>query len=263
MERLVEALVDIPLGFALGFLIGLTGVGGGALVAPALYVILRTDYSEAVALSLIYSLFTKIFSLVQHLRQGTVLWKLTLLYGLTGMPGAVFGSRVLYHAGQEARRIFPFLMSGVLMIVSLLILLESEVRALFSGHKRFHPEEIGWKAGLVIAGFQLLVGALMGLTSIGSGSLVILSMVYLFQMSAREIVGSNIAIALLMVIPASLTHVAIGGVHWPRLALLLVGSFGGAVLGAKSTVVLPDRILKVAMVVLIMAGAVATTVRAW
>ena len=260
----MEFIIDIPLGFALGFVIGLTGVGGGAIVAPALYVVLGMKYAEAVALSLIYSLFTKIFSVVQHLRQGTVRWKLTLLYGLTGIPGAVFGSRVLYLTGEQAQWIFPFLMSGVLMLVSLLILLEAEVQALFARAKPFRPDEIGWKTGLAIAGFQLLVGALMGLTSIGSGSLIILSMVYLFQMSAREIVGSNIAIALLMVIPASLTHFAAGGgVQWLRLTRLLVGSLGGAVLGSKMTVMLPDRALKRAIVVMILAGAVATVVKAW
>lgn len=259
----MEFIIDIPLGFVLGFVIGLTGVGGGAIVAPALYVILGMKYAEAVALSLIYSLFTKIFSVVQHLRQGTVRRKLTLLYGLTGIPGAVFGSRVLYLTGEQAQWIFPFLMSGVLMLVSLLILLEAEVQALFARAKPFRPDEIGWKTGLAIAGFQLLVGALMGLTSIGSGSLIILSMVYLFQMSAREIVGSNIAIALLMVIPASLTHSAAGGVQWLRLTRLLVGSLGGAVLGSKMTVMLPDRALKRAIVVMILAGAIATVVKAW
>lgn len=263
MEDVAEFILDIPLGFAVGFVIGLTGVGGGAVVAPALYVILGMKYAEAVALSLIYSVFTKIFSMIQHVQQGTVLWKLTLVYGLSGVPGAVFGSRVLYLAGEEARGMFPFLMSGVLVIVSLLILLEDRLRALFSPQKLFHPAEIGWKGGLAILGFQLFVGMLMGLTSIGSGSLVILSLVYLFRMSAREIVGSNIVIALLMVIPASLTHFAVGGVRWTHLVLLLVGSLGGAVLGAKTTLVLPDRVLKVAMVMLIMTGAVATALKAW
>ncbi len=78
-----ELLIGAPLGFVLGVLIGLTGVGGGALVAPAIYVILGRSYEQAVALSLIYSLLTKVVGAVQHVRQGTVLWKITLLYGPT------------------------------------------------------------------------------------------------------------------------------------------------------------------------------------
>jgi len=259
----VDLLIAVPLGFVLGFLIGLTGVGGGALVAPALYVILGLEYGEAVALSLIYSLFTKIVSAGQHLRQGTVLWKITLLYGLTGVPGAVLGSRIIYSAGSEARRMFPFVMGGVLLLVAALMLMEAAVRGIAAREKPFSPHELTWPGAAVIAVFQLFVGALMGLTSIGSGSLVILSMVYLFRMSAREIVGSNIVIALIMVIPAGLTHYLTGGVSWTLLIVLLIGSFGGAVLGSRSTMVMSDRALKVTIVVLIVAGAVSTMAKAW
>jgi uncharacterized membrane protein YfcA len=259
----VEFLIAVPLGFVLGFLIGLTGVGGGALVAPALYVILGRDYGESVALSLIYSVFTKVFGAIQHVRQGTVLWGITLLYGLTGVPGAVLGSRVIYWAGAGGPRIFPFLMAAGLLLVSVLMLMETWVQAIATREKPFSPQRIAWRGGLVIAGFQLFVGALMGLTSIGSGSLVILSMVYLFRMSAREIVGSNIVIALIMVIPAGLTHYAAGGVDWRLLGALLLGSLGGAMLGSKSAMVLPDRALKLAIVSLIVAGALSTMIKAW
>lgn len=86
-----DTLITVPLGFGLGFLIGLTGVGGGALVAPALYVLVRLSYQDAITLSLIYSFFTKIVGALQHIHQGTVRWRPALLYGLTGVPGAIVG----------------------------------------------------------------------------------------------------------------------------------------------------------------------------
>jgi uncharacterized membrane protein YfcA len=259
----VELLTAVLIGFVLGFLIGLTGVGGGALVAPALYVILGVDYGHSVALSLIYSLVTKIVSAVQHLRQGTVLWKITLLYGLTGIPGAVLGSQVIYWASGGGQRIFPFLMGGVLLLVSALMFTETVVQAIAAGEKPFSPYRITWRGVLAIGGFQLIVGTLMGLTSIGSGSLVVLSMVYLFQMSVQEIVGSNIVIALIMVIPAGVTHYVAGGVDWRLLAWLLIGSVGGAILGSKSTMILPDRAIKLAIAALIVVGAISTIAKAW
>jgi hypothetical protein len=259
----VDLLIAVPIGFVLGFLIGLTGVGGGALVAPAIYVLLGRDYGEAVALSLIYSLFTKIFGAIQHWRQGTVLWRLTLLYGLTGIPGSVVGSRFVYLASGETQRVFPFLMGGVLLFVAALMLMETWVRTVAAWEKPFSPNQITWPCALGVGLFQLGVGALMGVTSIGSGSLVILSMVYLFRMSAREIVGSNIVIALIMVIPAGLTHYLAGGVDWRLLAVLLAGSLVGTVLGSRSVMLLPDRALKVAIVVLLVAGAASTIAKAW
>jgi uncharacterized membrane protein YfcA len=261
-ELAPQALSHVPLGFVLGFLIGLTGVGGGAVVAPALYVVLRVPYAEAISLSLIYSLFTKVFGLGQHLRQGTVRWNVTLLYGLTGIPGSVVGSRMLYTVSDETRQVFPLVMSGLLVVVSLLLLAEPAISRTRPLGKPIRPEKIGWRAALGIAAFQLVVGLLLGLTSVGSGSLVLLSMFFLFAMPAREIVGSNIAIALLMVIPASATHFALGGVDAVRLALLLAGSLLGAVLGARTTMVLPDGVLKGLVIALILAGAVGTVLRA-
>lgn len=258
----MDVLIAVPLGFVLGFLIGLTGVGGGALVAPALYVLLGRPYGEAVALSLIYSLFTKIVSVVQHVRQRSVLWRITLIYGLTGVPGAILGSWIVYQASAELQRLFPLIMAGVLLAVAGLLLAEVSMKSVAARPKPFSPHAISGAGLATIAAFQLFVGVLLGLTSVGGGSLVILSMVFLFRMSAREIVGSNIVIALIMVIPAGFAHYVAGGVDFRLLGLLLAGSFAGAVLGAKATMVLPERALKLTIVVLLVAGAVSTAVKA-
>jgi uncharacterized membrane protein YfcA len=232
-------------------------------VAPALYVVLGRAYGEAVALSLVYSLFTKIFSAYQHVRQGTVLWRITLLYGLAGIPGAVVGSHAVYWGGGAAQRVLPFVMGGVLILVAALIVLEAGVRSVAARPKPLSPHHLSGPVAVGVGLFQLVVGALMGLTSIGSGSLIILSMLYLFDMSAKEIVGSNLVIALIMVIPAGVTHYLAAGVDWRLLAILLAGSLAGAVLGAKSTMVLGDRALKFVIAALILAGAVSTIAKAW
>ena len=258
----MDWLITVPLGFALGFLIGLTGVGGGALVAPSLYVILGLNYQDSVALSLIYSLFTKIVGAIQHMRQGTVLWKITLLYGLTGIPGSILGSHAIYRMGSATERVFPYVMSALLVAVGLLILLETTLRDHAVRDKPFSPYVFTPAGIAAIALFQLFVGVLLGITSVGSGSLVILSMLYLFRMTAQQIVGSNIVIALMMVIPASATHLGLGGVSWPLLALLMLGSLVGTVLGAKTAMRLPPWALKLSIVVLVLAAAVATVLKA-
>lgn len=232
-------------------------------MAPALYVVLQVSYAQAVTLSLIYSVFTKILGFLQHLRQGNVSWHVTLIYGVTGIPGAVLGSQLLYTAQGPDQRVFPFLMSGVLVIAASLILLEAGVQAIARWEKPLNPERIGWKGTAAIAGFQLLVGALMGLTSVGSGSLVILSMLYFIRMPTRQIVGTNLTVALIMVIPASLTHLAASGVDLPCLLLLLVGSLFGTVLGSKATLVIPDHLLKFLIAGLLLISAVATVLKAW
>jgi uncharacterized membrane protein YfcA len=258
-----ESLAAVPLGFVLGVLIGLTGVGGGAAVAPALYVLLGRGYGEAVALSLVYSLITKIAGAVQHVRQGTVIWRLSLLYGLAGIPGAIVGSRLVYVGAGGTGRWLPFLMSGVLLLAAALIALEPWLARVMMWKKPFSPHDLSGPTVVAVAAFQTVVGALIGLTSVGSGSLVILSMIYLFRMSAQEIVGSNIVIALLMVVPAGMTHFVMAGVPGTLLLALLAGSLGGAVLGARMATWVPERPLQLTIAIVIALGAVATLVKAW
>jgi uncharacterized membrane protein YfcA len=258
----MDVVIAVPLGFLLGFLIGLTGVGGGALVAPALYVILGVGYGPAVALSLVYSLFTKVVGAAQHLRQGTVLWPITLLYGGLGIPGAVLGSRLVYAADPAVQQVLPMVMGVVLLGVATLLLMETAVRALASYERPLSPREISWPVAAGVGVFQLGVGTLLGITSVGSGSLIILSMLYLFRMSAPEIVGSNIVISLIMVIPAGITHYWGGGLEWGLLAALSAGSLGGAVLGARTTLVIPERTLKLCIGGLVILAGVATLLKA-
>ena len=173
------------------------------------------------------------------------------------------GSRLVYLADPGIRRALPWIMGGVLLMVSALMAMETTMRGLAVRERPFSPHRIGWPQGVSIVAIQLVVGVLLGTTSIGSGSIVILSMVFLFRMTAREIIGSNIVIALIMVVPAGLAHYLVGGMNWRLLGPLLLGSGVGAVLGSKSAMVLPDRALRLWMVVLISAGAVATIAKAW
>ena len=256
-------LTTIAVGFVLGFLIGLTGVGGGALIAPALYAVLGFNYQSAVAISLVYAVVTKVFSAVQHVRQGTVLWRITLIYGGLGVPGAILGSRLVYLAAGATERALPFIMSSVLMLLAGLIVWEARDRTPGGRQRPFSPFDLGRRSVAAIAVLQFFVGVLVGATSIGAGSIVILSMLYLFRMNARQVVGSNIVIAIIMATPAWLTHLALGGIDWNVLGLLIVGSTGGAVLGAKSTMRMPERQLKFAVGGLIFIGALATLAKAW
>jgi len=255
-------ILSIGLGFVLGFLVGMTGVGGGALVAPALYVILGLPYTQAVGTSLVYASFTKIFSFIQHLRQLNVKWNLAFAYGLGGIPAAIAGSELVHLAEPLTKRFFPLLMGFLLMGVSAMILFES---AFFHRElvKPFSPDRFTRPGRLAVVGYMILVGGLVGMTSVGSGSLVILSLIYLFQMPVRQMVGTDITIAIFMIIPAGATHFLVGGVNSRTLVFLLLGALAGAVLGSKATMKVPDRILKTTIACLIMVSSIATILKAW
>ena len=240
----------------------MTGVGGGALVVPALYAILGLAYADSVGLSLLFSICTKVFGAVQHVRQRTVLWPITLVYGLTGIPGAIVGSWLVHLAGVQGERIFPYVLVAVLVMVAAMMLLETGIRAIATWEKPLSPHAMSWRVVVMIGVFQLVVGMLLGVTSVGSGSLVILSMIYLFRMTAQQVVGSNIVIALIMVVPAGLTHALTGTLHWSLLGQLLSGSLVGAVVGARVTLRCPEQWLKITIMLLVLLAAVATALRA-
>ncbi|MGH7319965.1 MAG: sulfite exporter TauE/SafE family protein [Candidatus Rokuibacteriota bacterium] len=258
---MVLDILTVGLGFVLGFLVGMTGVGGGALTAPALYVILNLPYHQVVGISLVYASLTKLLSLLQHLRQGNVRWRLVVTYAAGGIPAAIVGSHLVHLFESLARRTLPLLMGFILMGVSALILFESVVRHR-QQTKPFNPDRLTWLVRLAVVGYMTIVGCLVGLTSVGSGSLVILSLIYLFEMPVRQMVGTDITIAILMALPAGATHVLIGGVEFRTLFLLLAGAAAGAILGSKATMKVPDRVLKVSIGALIMLSAIATIIKA-
>jgi len=258
----LEIVVTVGIGFVLGFLIGLTGVGGGALVAPALYVILGLGYAGAVSLSVIYSVFTKIVGFVQHLRLANVDWRLTLAYGLPAIPGAIVGSYML-HAAPHLERLFALVMVGILFVVALAMLAEAAIGTLARGARPFDVDQLGPSAIFAVASIGFFVGMLLGVTSVGSGSVVILSMVFLFRIPARRMVGTNIAIGIVMTVPAGLTHAIVGGVDVRRLVLLMAGSIAGTMLGSRGTIWLPDRQLRIAIACILVLSAVATILKAW
>lgn len=259
---MLDASITVLIGLVLGLLIGLTGVGGGALVAPALYVVLGMGYTGAITLSLIYSVFTKIVGFFQHARLGNIDWKLTFVYSVPAIPGAILGARMLY-AAPAAERFFAIAMAALLVAVALMMLADVLIASLAKRPKPFDIDRLSPGAVAAICVISFVVGVLLGLTSVGSGSIIILSMIFLFQVPARRIVGSNIAIALIMVIPAGLTHVLVGGVDLRRLVLLMVGSIVGTTLGSYGTTRLRDRQLKIAIAVIILISAVATFLKAY
>lgn len=278
----MEPVFTIGLGLALGFVVGISGVGGGALMAPALYVVVGLPFTEAVTLALLYSIFTKIAGFLTHLRQGTVHWPITLLYGLPAIPGAVLGSQLVY-AAKGAERPFALVMGAALMVAALLLLLESALAAR-AGWKQgrladtdtaggtvevarkrrpLDPDHIGRRGGAALATFSFAVGIILGITSVGSGSIIVTSMLLLLEMPAAMIVGSNVAIGLMMVVPAGVTHFLAGGVDGQRLLLLVGGSLFGTIIGSRATLIVPERGLRVAVALLVMLSAAATIAKAW
>jgi uncharacterized membrane protein YfcA len=245
--------------FSVGILIGLTSMGGAALMAPFLILILGVQPVTAVGTDLVYGAVTKIIGSWVHLKQGTVdlpvVWKLA-----TGsVPGGLLGALLVIllpkytHDAQryEQRAI------GVLLVIVAVVLI---ARLLMGTPQAETPSVNSIKRmkflqnqGTVIWG--AVVGFCVGLTSVGSGSLLAPFLIMLYPSKTAKIVGTDICHAAVLVSVTGFAHAASGGVEWSLIPTLLAGSIPGVLLGSKLAVYVPARSLRTGLAaVLLLTG---------
>jgi uncharacterized membrane protein YfcA len=239
------------LGLFVGFLVGLTGVGGAALLTPLL-VWFGIPPTIAVGTDLFYNSVTKMFGTIQHYRQKTIDSRLVRYLATGSLPGAIISILLLkfFDVHFEAQEeIIKHALGFILIVVAVATLFRTlwDKRIRTNSLQSMQLEE---KKGLVISiGFVL--GFIVGLTSIGSGSLFALMMLYLFQMSAARIVGTDIAHAFLLVTVAGLLHAGMGNVNFGLAFNLLSGSIPGVLIGSTLSAKVPAKPLRAILAALI------------
>ena len=246
----------VTAGLVMGVLIGLTGMGGGALMTPFL-ILVGVRPSVAVGTDLFQMMFTKSFGAWQHHRQGTVNYRLVFLLALGSLPAALVGVALLVvlrdYFDVSMDVFLTRMLGGVLTLVGVVLLL----RLLFL---RWFARRQSPGFGLALNGkkaFQLTaigaaVGLLVGLTSVGSGTLFIVMLTILFPMSMRNIVGTDVAHSAILTTGAGLLHFGVGNVDLILAANILMGSIPGVLLGSRLTIRVPERGLRVAVAVVLM-----------
>ncbi|HUF94171.1 MAG TPA: sulfite exporter TauE/SafE family protein, partial [Candidatus Limnocylindria bacterium] len=223
-------------GFGVGVIVGLTGIGGGALMTPLLVLVFGVAPHTAVGTDLVFACVTKVFGVVAHGRRGTVDWLVVRRLATGSLPAAAI--TMLWLASAEGSQV----RAGVIMrVLGLALLLTAagllarrhlhqigkRLRAKTPAHfKRMQP------ALTVVAGF--VVGVLVALTSVGAGALATVALVYLYpyRLSAAKLVGTDLAHAIPLTLVAGAGHLALGNIEFGLLAGLLLGSVPGILVGS-------------------------------
>lgn len=243
-------------GLAIGLLVGLTGVGGAALLMPVL-IWMGVQPTVAVGTDLFYNSITKLFGTAQHWRQQTVQWKLVAYLAAGSIPGAVASVGLLkwfedFFHDQE--RIIATLLGVMLVVVAGSILFRLFISK-SDAENKWQKKPLEQKRALTIAiGFVL--GFVVGLTSIGSGSLFALALIYLFRIKSSEVVGTDIAHAFFLVTAAGALHAGMGNVDYRLAFNLLIGSVPGVLLGSALSAKVPSRPLRAVIAALILISGV-------
>jgi uncharacterized protein len=252
-------------GLFVGIVVGLTGMGGGALMTPMLVFFFGVPPLTAVSSDVVASLFMKPIGGLVHLRRGTVHLGLVTWLCLGSVPGAFTGVLLLRWIGETADvgRFLQVALGGVLVLATLAMTVKSylklrERERRRAGGARDLPERVLTDVPVNRLA-TLLVGAggglVVGMTSVGAGSLMIVALLLLYPViKARQLVGTDLVQAVPLVASASLGHLLFGDFALALTASVLVGAIPGVWLGARVSSRSPGGLVRRALALVLLAS---------
>jgi uncharacterized membrane protein YfcA len=235
-------------GFAVGLIVGITGVGGGSLMTPLLVLFFGVSPAVAVGTDLLYASLTKTMGGWVHGRNGTVDWKVVGLLSLGSFPAALSTIALLKYLNLDEltlRSLVTNVLSVALLSTAMALLLKDQIRKLarrkdgtvYELHHRYLP-------GATIA-TGVVVGTLVTVSSIGAGVLGTVALLFLYpRMAAVKVVGTDIVHAVPLTAVAGMGHMALGTVNFVLLGSLLLGSLPGIYIGSHLSAKVPEKILR-------------------
>lgn len=245
----LDAVSLLVVSFGVGIVVGLTGMGGGALMTPAL-IFLGIPPSVAVANDLVAAAVNKSVGAAVHWRNGSPHLRLAGLLVVTSVPFAFAGAFVIEAFGGEGQEdILKLAIGGALLLTAstfvLRVYLTMRAHARDGGPgRRMDADDMPLRVvpTLVVGAIG---GALVGITSVGSGSLIMVALLLLYPtLSARRLVGTDLVQAIPLVLAAAISHVIVTGIIWSVLIPLLIGGMPGTYLGARIAGFVPQGIIR-------------------
>ncbi|WP_329141430.1 sulfite exporter TauE/SafE family protein [Streptomyces sp. NBC_00670] len=239
-------------GALVGLAVGLTGMGGGALMTPIMVMVFGVNPTAAIGSDLAASVFMKPFGAVVHQRAGTVRWDLVRWLLPTAVPaafGGVFLLRTLGDGDALQRRV-----KYVIGVALLLAVVGMLVRMWLDRRRGAAPADGGEVSvrPLATLAIGLVGGAVVGMTSVGSGSLIIVMLMLAHpRLKANHLVGTDLVQAIPVVAAAALGHLVSGDADLGLAATLLIGAIPGVVVGALLSTRVTGPALRWILVVLL------------
>ena len=242
-------------GFVVGFLVGMTGMGAGVLITPLLLLGVGMPPTAAIGTDLAYSAVTKMAGTFQHWRQKTVDRSLVFWLAVGSIPASLLAVALLsmlHNIDTRGTELWlNRLVGAALLLASLLILRRAFARDDRTAQQRSSGEPM--RARLVLIGCA--GGFLVGLTSVGSGSILIALLAAFVPLSVEKMVGTDIAHAFVLVSAAAIAHFFAGNVDLGIAGRLLLGSVPGILIGSRMTLWLSKRVLQIGLAGLLLTSA--------
>jgi uncharacterized membrane protein YfcA len=246
-------------GFGVGFLVGLTGMGGGSLMTPLLILVFGIKPVTAIGTDIFYAAVTKTAGGWRHLKLKTVNIPLTWWLAAGSVPSAIAGVWALDLLKQQLggdldETVFAILASCLLVVGAITLL-----RSLFLANKVTERAdfEIHTRHKVAAVGIGATTGFVIGLSSAGSGTVIAIMLIAVFRLTPQRVVGTDVFHAAILLWAAGIAHIVGGNVDFGLAGNILLGSVPGVVLGSNMSVKWPQGILRTALGVVLIAAGVA------
>ena len=236
MDLFTTATLSLLLvSFGVGIVVGLTGMGGGALMTPAL-IFLGVPPTAAVANDLVAAAVNKSVGAGVHWRRGSPNLKLAMWLVIGSVPTAFAGAFIIQAFGEDAEQqsFVKFAIGCALLFTAATYGLRMYIQLRYVTAGNTIRDEKPTVRPLPTLVVGAVGGLLVGITSVGSGSLIMVALLLLYPtLSAVKLVGTDLVQAVPLVMSAAISHVLVSGVDWNILIPLIVGGTPGTFLGAR------------------------------
>jgi len=242
-----------------GFVVGLTGVGGGALMTPILLIFFGVSPTTAIATDLWFAAITKLVGARIHHTNGNVDWQVAKRMWLGSLPMALLIVVIVSQGAQVAKVDWLTKAIGIVVLITALGLLISPKLVTYARSRRIgQPEHFKsiQPALTVVSGGVL--GLCVALTSVGAGALGSVMLLYLYplRMTPHRLVATDIVHAIPLAVVAGLGYLFAGIVDWWMLASMLVGSIPTVLLGSLLAGKIPGRAIQIALATVLVAAGI-------
>ncbi|MCF8530957.1 MAG: sulfite exporter TauE/SafE family protein [Candidatus Nanopelagicales bacterium] len=230
-------------GLLAGLMVGLTGMGGAALVTPMLVLLFGVSPATAVSSDVVASALTKPVGSWVHIRAKTVHWRLVWWLSVGSIPGVLIGTAIfsaVLNTDEAAETIRTWI--GVVLVIALIAMVAKNYVAkranqLRTGSPGAPVPLMGTDMPVKIAPTVVIgafVGLLVGMTSVGSGSLIVTTLLLLYPLLRPSVlVGTDLTQAVPMLIAGALAHAGLGDISIAVIVSLLIGQIPGVWVGAR------------------------------
>jgi len=257
----LTALSILVAGFVVGIVVGLTGMGGGALMTPALLFLGVGEAATVVTADLTAAAVYKTGGAVVHKREGSPNMRLAMWLMIGSIPMALLGPHLVAWFTDDSEQLnhvliisigFALLLAAATYALRLYVNL---LRVRSGTHVHDDDPTIRVVPTLLVG---MLGGLLVGITSVGSGSVIMIALLMLYPgLSAVKLVGTDLVQAVPLVLAAAISNIALHGIDWGILIPLVIGSVPGTILGATLAPRVPQSFIRRGIVVVLTMSGVA------